>query len=555
MASRFMSILRIVLPMLTLIILCSQVTGCAILNSKDMVKMINAGQSITLELAKPTYQIVVKGTQQDIDWVQLDQLKSNKVLRVGFDEAFNINTVTESGVNGKSGCLYVDQAEDRNGNTTLADGFRNKVFIKYWNDPKVKSSLTKLADEEYTDIDGKYAIEGALNSYYNLLPDALNPSSFNPTQSLSREQFYSLVYKASQGVKNITPDKSFEDAIGGATKLSKYAQEIANKGFLSVEDKSLDFNSYTGSISRAEAIYLVVNTNFADKLGAVTGKEKSYSDCKNAGDLANDAGFKAKNKDTKEIMGKDRWQLYTLAYMLQHPDKGMEQELYKSMVVAKQLGLIDGDTSRWDEPISKSEAIDLVVYVQLAKNKVYGYLSTVEYGKINKAKFNVSTEERVVTGVDANGMKYGSDWTEVPLAMIPVDPNKKLSSGMSLQDAKRMIDGEKKRAVDRGSSEADTTALLTQLVKDLGTTLEEVSRVQAEPVPVIKKTEPVKTETAKIEPAKPAPTTAPVPVVNGGKWEDMPEWQKAETVSPDDIAKNNASGHHPDYSHTPNPFK
>jgi len=531
--------------MLTLIILCSQLTGCAVLDSKDMIKMINAGESISLELAKPTYQVVVKGTQQDIVWVQLDQLKSNNMLRIGLDKACNINTVTESGVNGKSGCLYVDTSGERDGNTTLADAFRNKVFVqKYWQDVKVQTSISKLAAEEYTDLDGKYEVEAALNSYYNLLPDYLNPQSFNATKSLSREDLYTLVYKSSTPVKVIDPDKSFEAAIGGPTKNSKYAQEVANKGFLSVADKSLDFNAYNGSISRAETIYMLVTSNFPDKLAAVTGKEKSYSDCKNAGNLAYDAGFKVKDKATKEIVAKDRWQLYTLAYMLKHPDKGMEEELYKCMVVAKQLGLIEGEASRWDEPISKSEAIDLIVNVELAKNTAYGYLSAVEYGKINAAKFNVSTEERVVTGVDANGFKYGSDWTEVPLAMLPVDPNKKLSGGISLKDAKRMIDGEKKSDVARGYSESDTTALLTQLAKDLGTTLEEVSRVQAEPVPVIKQTEPAKTEPAKTEPAKtepaktepvktkPAPT--PTPTATGGTWEDLPDWQKAISVSPND---------------------
>jgi hypothetical protein len=374
-----MRIKKLVIPILTLIILVSQLSGCAVMSSNEMVDMINQGQSVTIELPKPAYDIVIKGQQQEnIDWVQLDQLKTfNQGFRQGVDEVFNINIVTENGMNGKSGCLYVDEAGDRNGNTTLEDALRNKVFVtKYWQNADVKSQLVKLASEAYTDVDGNdtYAILGTINAYYNLLPNAENPSSFNPTQSLTREDFYTLVFKTEEGVRDINVDKRFADAVGGETNFTKFAQEVDEYGFLSVANKSLDANSYKGSISRAEAIYMIVNKHFPEELAKVTGKEQAFKDTKNAGDLALKAGFKYKDKETKEIIGKDRWQAYTLAYMLQNPDKGMQEDLYKAMVVAKQLNLIPGDESRWDEPISKAEAIQLVVNTHLAKNSLYGYL-------------------------------------------------------------------------------------------------------------------------------------------------------------------------------------
>lgn len=494
MAGKFMLVRKIIIPIMTLVIMASQLSGCAIMDSKEMISMIDAGQSITIEVAKPNYDVVIKGEQQkDTGWVQLDQLKTfNTGFRQGFDEIFNINIVTENKVNGKSGSLYVDESGDRSGNTTIEDAFRNKTFVtKYWNEPAVKSALAKIALEAYTDIDGSdtYAIAGALNAYYNLMPDSVNPSSFNATQSMSREQFYTLVFKSTEGVKEIRIDQDFEKAIGGATEYSKYAQEVDELGFLSVSNKSLDGSSYKGSISRAEAIYMVVNSNFADKLAEVTGKEKAFSDTKNAGDLAYKAGFKVKNKETKEITGKDRWQSYTLAYMLQNPDKGMQSELYNAMVIAKDLGIVGGTESRWDEPISKSEAIQLMVNTQLAKNKVYGYLSTAEYGKLNAAKFKINVEGQNVLGVDGNGMKFGKDWAEVPSAQVPVNPNTELSSGRTLADAKRMIDGERDRCNDRGYSAEDTKAVLTQMAKDLGTTLDEVERLPDAPVNVVKPAE------------------------------------------------------------------
>jgi len=116
-------------------------------------------------------------------------------------------------------------------------------------------------------------------------------------------------------------------------------------------------------------------------------------------------------------------------------------------------------------------------------------LSESEYGKINADKFKVNVDKNDVTGVDENGMKFGKDWAEVPSAQVPVNPNTELSSGRTLADARRMIDGERARCNDRGYSAEDTKALLTQLAKDLGTTLDEVERLPDAPVNVVKPAE------------------------------------------------------------------
>lgn len=78
---------------MTLIIMASQLVGCAVVESSEMVKMIDAGESIVLEVASPSYNVVVQGEQkEDIEWIELDQLKTyNDGFRQGFDEVFNIN--------------------------------------------------------------------------------------------------------------------------------------------------------------------------------------------------------------------------------------------------------------------------------------------------------------------------------------------------------------------------------------------------------------------------------------------------------------------------------
>lgn len=556
MASKFMRVKKLVIPTLTLIILVSQLSGCAVMSSNEMVDMINQGRSITIELPKPAYDIVIKGQQQeDIEWVQLDQLKTfNQGFRQGVDEVFNINIVTENGINGKSGCLYVDEAGDRNGNTTLEDALRNKVFVtKYWQDADVKTKLAKLANEVYTDVDGNdtYAILGAINAYYNLMPNAENPSSFNPTQSLTREDFYTLAFKTEEGVRDINVDKRFADAVGGETKFTKFAQEVDEYGFLSVANKSLDANSYKGSISRAEAVYMMVNKHFPEELAKVTGKEQAFKDTKNAGDLALKVGFKYKDKETKEILGKDRWQAYTLAYMIQNPDKGLQDELYKAMVVAKQAGLISGDESRWDEPISKAEAIQLVINTHLAKNNLYGYLSKVEYGKNDLSKFTVESEDPYkVIGVDEEGMKYGKDWVQVPKEQFKLDPNTKLENGLTLAQAKQLINELGEKWIKEGVSADEVQKRQEFIAKDMGTTLETLealpnttvnnSNTESSTKPSSGSTKPSSGSTSgsSSSSGKTSGGSSSGSSSSGSNWredyEKLPDWQKEFTIDPDE---------------------
>lgn len=460
---------------MTLIIMASQLVGCAVVESKEMVKMIDAGEEVVLELAQPSYSVVVQGEQkEDIEWIELDQLKTyNDGFRQGFDEVFNINIVTERGINGKSGCLFVDETGDRNGNTTLEDALRNKVFVtKYWEDHKVRSRMAELANEVYGDIGGSdiYGVLGSINAYYNLMPDYVNPDSFNPTQSLTREEFYTLVFKTEEGVQDIQSDNTFENAIGNATDNSIFAQQVADYGFLKASNKSLDGSSYNGSISRGEAIYTMVNKHFPDQLQKVTGKEKAFNDTKNAGGVALKVGFKQKDKETKQIVEKDRWQSYTLAFMLQNPDKGMQEELYKAMVVAKNLGLINSEDSRWDEPISKHEALLLIMNTHLSKNELYGYLSEVEYGKINIEKFQsngISGTDLEVLGVDEHGYKFGENWEEVNPYLKEYDLDDKIDgTGLTVRDLKIMVDTKKQQYEELGAPEDEIRILLDLLVED-----------------------------------------------------------------------------------------
>ena len=387
---------RIVLTSLITAILVFQIAGCSAAKPDDlpdMLEMIDRGAQIIIKVAQPSYDVVINGSKiRQIRWTQLDQLDTFSRFRSDFDKIFNIKVVTEeNGVNGKTGVLYIDENNKRNGNSSLRYAFRNESFItRYWNKEEVKDQIVKIAPETYGDVSdiSAYALYAAFNAYFDLIYDWENPNSFNPTKALTREEFYAMVTRADSGVRDIKIDEAFEKAVGGPTDYSKYAQEVDEYGFLQIGNKSLDGDNFKSPISRIEAVYLLVNKYFSEELKNVTGEEEAYKDAKNAGDLALKLGFKYKAKDTGEIVGKDRWQSYMLAYMFLHPDDGIQEELYKALVVAKKMDLIEDEECRWDEPLSRAEAIELLTKVYMAENELYGYLSTVEYGKMEETKLD-----------------------------------------------------------------------------------------------------------------------------------------------------------------------
>ena len=61
--------------------------------------------------------------------------------------------------------------------------------------------------------------------------------------------------------------------------------------------------------------------------------------------------------------------------MLEAGDGKVQSDLYKALVMAADLGIIDANETRYDEPVSRSEAIDMLVKVGQALNEKEGYLN------------------------------------------------------------------------------------------------------------------------------------------------------------------------------------
>lgn len=394
---RNMNICKRIISCILLGTMLIQLTGCKSQMARDLKSMIDAQEVIEVDaIPATTYDVNVQGKLLPFEpHIYTDQLKThNDGFRQSFNKIFNLTLINDANEgNGLQGCLYVvnrDGEEYRSGATTLADAFRNKAFIeKYWsgnNSSALLNEVNKIAMAEYSDLTlgDSFNIYAAFSAYYNLLPEYTEPNSFNGNVPLTREQFYSLLYRCYNSPTEIVYDRSldiFANAVGKGqedTVDTKYAREVAEYGWLTIDNGCLNSKTIDGYITRAEAIYMIVKMSFPDLYQQVSDGSESYNDCKSNGDLAAKLEF----KDKKSLIELPMWQAYVLKYMINNPDKGMQSELYRAMAVAKSLNLINDTKSRWNERLSRGEALELIINSLVSLNRQQGYLTKTEYADI-----------------------------------------------------------------------------------------------------------------------------------------------------------------------------
>lgn len=349
MSGRFMNIKRIVIPTITMVIIASQLMGCAAVSQSELLQMINQGDAIEIEVATPINQ--EQGTESAIDWQELASLSTNPDLRDSWDDILMI-TPTDTG---KNGVLYVDVEGNNEPNNTLRVALHNSEFLKYLDSEADSLKLSNAVQGNYADLDDTTtakALYMGINGYFNLLPDS-SPNYANPDATLQRNEFMAMVFRAETPVQDLTPDDTFANAVG-QSDYNIYAQGLAGNSYLDTASKSLNNLTANGTITRAEALYLLVSRYFSDDMASVDVKGTTFSDAKDGGDIAGEQKF------IEDATQKDYWKSYELTYAIQNPDDGLPTDLYKALVVAKAKGLIT-DTTRWDEALTKSEAIEFLI--------------------------------------------------------------------------------------------------------------------------------------------------------------------------------------------------
>ncbi|MGN1051355.1 MAG: hypothetical protein ACI4QE_03545, partial [Acutalibacteraceae bacterium] len=182
MSGKFMKVKRYVIPTITMVIIASQLMGCAAMSSDQLLDAINRGEQIEIEVASPDFAVAEQGTEDSILWEQLASLKTNPSLRKDWDDTLMITT-TETG---KNGMLYVTVDGENENNNTLAVAIHNREFQKQFENEDSLTALANGALSNYADLDVEDEYKAFLmgvNGYFNLLPDAV-PNYSNADSTL-----------------------------------------------------------------------------------------------------------------------------------------------------------------------------------------------------------------------------------------------------------------------------------------------------------------------------------------------------------------------------------
>lgn len=360
MSGKFMKVKKIVIPTISLVIMASQLMGCAAATESELLQMLNQGEAIEIEVMAPINEEL--GEQSNLIWEELAYLRTNPDLRNKWDDILGILKNGEV----KNGILYVNETGENEPNNTLQVALHNRGFQKILEDKNRLIELSYAVKDNYVDLEDvaseSKSVYMGINGYFNLLPDS-EPNYCNANATLQRNEFMAMVFRAETPVQDIKEDSNFTSAVG-KSEYNIYAQGVAGNSYLDLNSKSLDNMTYNGTITRAEAVYLLVNRYFPNEYKNADLKADCYSDCKNGGNVAQ------KQKFIEENNMKDYWKSYELTYVIQNPANGMPTDLYKAMIVAKEKGIITSTESRWDEGVTRAEAIEMLVNTYLADDSI-----------------------------------------------------------------------------------------------------------------------------------------------------------------------------------------
>lgn len=351
MSERFIKVKRVAVPVMCIMMALTQLTGCGVASSKELTAMLDNGEAIEVSVELPESSQELQGTP--VEWKALAELTDQEDLRKEIDNALGVISYGES----KNGVLYVNpETEEWEPNNTLEAVFKNKAYHEVAEDEDVIEEISKAVAEAYTDLDDKSSTEeiqlAAINAYFNLFPADEDTNEFNGGAYLTRGQYMCGFARAHLQAQNGI--KASEDTVKqvGDSQYAPYAELVSDSAYLDIASGSLNEENMNGLITRAEVAYMLAKTYYSDEMDAATKKSKAYSDVKDAGDMAEKA----------ETTDKQQYKAANLAYMVENPKDGLDEDLYKAMVVAYNHGFF-GNTSesRWDEPITKEEALQAFV--------------------------------------------------------------------------------------------------------------------------------------------------------------------------------------------------
>lgn len=418
------------------VVLAMQMTGCK--NNIDTSKPVVIGVSVSENDIE---------SKAELTWTELGDLKTYEKMRTAVDTVFGNEIV--DGV--KYGPFYIDSQGNQCTNNTLKVVLGNRYVAEMFatggnvDIEKVDSSnlgaieSTAVSDEDastamtesfnsslasvYNDLSDSDQSPALFNAYFNLLPDS-TPNYFNGGDTLSRAEAMSLVTRATTPVQSLNVSDDFTSAVTGTDydQYINYAAQQNEHSYINTNDKSLTADNFKGAMSRAEFIYLIMNEVYgADGVQNYDTSKTTLKDCTNAGNLSEEL----------KIADSDRCNGYTLKYSLENIDKGVAEELYKPIAMAADKGIITTET-RWNEGITKSEAIEIVVNAFMQYYDEQGYL-------VNSAEKG-STQALEVAAEELWGKQDENDMSCTKEQFI-ADYIKLISDGMTPEEFEKSIEG------------------------------------------------------------------------------------------------------------------
>ena len=294
------------------------------------------------------------GSGLTISWTPVGELTDHAELRASIDKYLGVTGEGKS----KQGSLYTNIKGKNDYNNVFSVAMNNSAVEKALNTNK--NFIANAACNSYTDLDiddEEKCVNMALNAYFNLLPDG---TEANADASLTRAQFMAMVMRADTPVTEIQTDTAFEKSVG-QSEYNRYAQSVNKDSYLTLNNQL-----YNSSMTRAEAVYTIVSRYYADSLKNASSSASCYTDAKDGGAVAKSDRASALNNS------------------ISNPDSGMDRELYKSLCVAKEKNLLTSARSRWDEAITKNEAIALLNTHKLVECNAKGALLTSSSTSTNK---------------------------------------------------------------------------------------------------------------------------------------------------------------------------
>ena len=344
MSGKYMKIKRVILPTITMVIIASQLFGCASTTKQEAYDMMRETEQIELEYAVPDYDTTEDSAVELLPWLQLSSLETHPELRSAFEELLGI-TKEDDGT--KSGIVYTDENGDKNQNNTLYNALGNNNFtINYIRDAEQIEKLEEIANNEYTDIEENQGVSAVINAYFELLPDQ-EEGQFDGDATISRAQAMALLMRATTQVNEAQAPETDNDftAKVGETQYTNFAAPMDEYAYLNTENGLTD-KTFNTTMSRGEYIYLltkyIYGDTYAQRMEEAGKEDESLS------------------TDVKLTTIKDGGDI-SLQDAINNVENGLPTDMYQTLARAVALGFITEDNLNWDEAITKSEAITLFI--------------------------------------------------------------------------------------------------------------------------------------------------------------------------------------------------